>query len=115
MRSAGEFSITIGLLMSLSLVLETSAGWFTQEEKNDTQSRMLNEMTAKPRTLPPAADPRDARIAALEKQVADNEAEIARLRNASGNLSDANRRASDLDQQLADRDRELAALRSSSG
>src|SRR5215471_3993126 len=54
---------------------------------NDSVSRMLNEMKATARPAPPVVDSRDARIAALEKQV------------------------SDLEQQLANRDRELAGLR----
>ena len=57
---------------------------------------MLNEMKAAPRAVPPAADPRDIRIAALEKQVADVQTE---LREAK---------------QLAERDRELASLRTGS-
>jgi len=69
-------------------------------------------MKAKARELPRAADPRDARIAALERQVADLEGELGRLRGASGNLADANRRSADLERQLADRDRELTSLRS---
>ncbi len=82
---------------------------------NDTVSRALNEMKATPKSLPPPADPRDARMADLERRLADREAELAKLRGAAGDLSDANRRITDLDRQLADRDRELAALRSSAG
>lgn len=82
---------------------------------NDSVSRMLNEMKATARPAPPVVDPRDARIAALEKQVSDLEGETGRLRSTAGNLSDANRRVSELEQQLADRDRELASLRSSAG
>ena len=92
--------LTMGLLV---VAIQGYAGWFTQEEKHDTQNRMLNEMKATPRAVPPAADPRDTRIAALEKQVADVQTE---LREARG-------RASDLEQQLAERDRELASLRGS--
>jgi chemotaxis protein MotB len=79
---------------------------------NDSVSRMLNEMKATARPAPPVVDPRDARIAALGKQVSDLEGEIGRLRSTAGNLSDANRRVSELEGQLADRDRELASLRS---
>ena len=82
---------------------------------NDSVSRMLNEMKATARPAPPVVDPRDARIAELEKQVSDLEGETGRLRSTAGNLSDANRRVSELEQQLADRDRELASLRSSAG
>jgi len=79
---------------------------------NDSVSRMLNEMKATPRPAPPVVDPRDARIAALEKQISDREAELGRLRGTAGDLSNANRRVSELEGQLADRDRELASLRS---
>lgn len=92
--------LTMGLLV---VAIQGYAGWFTQEEKHDTQNRMLNEMKATPRAVPPAADPRDTRIAALEKQVADVQTE---LREARG-------RGSDLERQLAERDRELASLRGS--
>lgn len=77
--------LTMGLLV---VAIQGYAGWFTQEEKHDTQ----------------AADPGDTRIAALEKQVADVQTE---LREARG-------RASDLEQRLAERDRELASLRTGS-
>src|SRR5262249_52577088 len=82
---------------------------------NDSVSRMLNEMKATARPAPPVVDPRDAGLAALEKHIADFEAELGRLRSTAGNLSDANRRISELEQQLADRDREVASLRSSAG
>jgi len=116
MRSGRILAIVLGLIVTIGLAREGTAAWYMQEEApNDTSSRALNEMKAKARELPRAADPRDARIAALEKQVADLDGELARLRSASGNLSDANRRSADLERQLADRDRELAALRSSAG
>jgi chemotaxis protein MotB len=92
--------------------------WSAMEQApapNDSVSRMLNEMKAPPRPAPPVVDPRDARIAALEKQISDLEAELGRLRGTAGDLSNANRRVSDLKGQLADRDRELASLRSSAG
>ena len=82
---------------------------------NDSVNRMLNEMKASPRPAPPVVDPRDARIAALEKQISDREAELGRLRGTAGDLSNSNRRVSELEGQLADRDRELASLRSSAG
>jgi chemotaxis protein MotB len=69
---------------------------------NDSVSRMLNEMKAKPRPVAQVADPRDARIAALEKQVADLEAELSRSKT----------RIAELERQLVDRDREIASLRS---
>lgn len=99
-----------------SLLLTVACSGVQQTDgPNDTVSRMLNEMKAKARPAPTVTDPRDARIAMLEKQVADLEAELARLRRAAGDLSAANRRLSDLEQQLADRDRELAALRAGAG
>lgn len=85
-----------------------SRAWSAMEQApapNDSVSRMLNEMKATARPAPPVVDPRDARIAALEKQVSDLESEIGRLRSTAGNL----------EQQLADRDRELASLRSGAG
>ncbi len=82
---------------------------------NDTTTRALNEMKAKPRALPPTTDPRDSRIADLERRLSDADSELAKLRGISGSLADANRRISDLERQLADRDRELAATRSTAG
>lgn len=82
---------------------------------NDTISRALNEMKVMPRAVAAKADPRDARIASLEQQLADRDQELARLRGGASNLDQANRRISDLDRQLADRDRELAALRGNAG
>jgi chemotaxis protein MotB len=102
----------------LAVIVVALASCTTLEQPpapHDSVSRMLNEMKAKPRPVPPVADPRDARIASLEKQVSDLEAELGRLRGTAENLSDANRRVSKLDRQLADRDRELTSLRSSAG
>jgi chemotaxis protein MotB len=82
---------------------------------NDTVSRGLNEMKAKARALPPTADPRDSRIADLERRLSDADSELAKLRGTAGNLTDANRRIGDLERQMADRDRELSALRSGAG
>ncbi len=82
---------------------------------NDTTTRALNEMKATPRALPPTTDPRDSRIADLERRLSDADSELAKLRGAASNLTDANRRINDLERHLADRDRELAAMRSSAG
>ena len=109
MRITRMLLVVFGLIVTLGLTGEGSASWYMQEESpNDSVSRMLNEMKAKARPLPPVVDPRDARIAALEKQLSDREAELSRLRSASGSLSDANRRISELERQLADRDRTAA-------
>jgi len=102
---------------------ESGAAWYFQEEApNDSTSRALNEMTAKAKEVPPATDPRDQRIAELERMVADRDKEIARLNGLSGDLNQAKGRSGDLERQLADRDRELAdrnrelaALRSNAG
>lgn len=110
MRSRTATTIVLPILL-----LAGCSSLHQGEYPNDSVSRMLNEMKAKPRALPPTADPRDSRIADLERRLADADAELARLRGATGNLTDANRRIADLDRQLADRDRELAALRSSAG
>jgi chemotaxis protein MotB len=111
------FAAVLGLIITLGLTEEGRASWYMQEgAPNDSVSRALNEMKAKPRPVPIAADPRDARIAALEKQVSELEGELGRLRSsASGDVTDANRRISALEQQLADRNRELASLRSNAG
>lgn len=83
---------------------------------NDTASRALNEMKAVARPIPPKPDPRDTRIAELEREKADLEAELARVRSsAAGNLDQSKARANELESQLGQRDRELAALRSASG
>jgi chemotaxis protein MotB len=82
---------------------------------NDTVSRGLNEMKAKPRAMPASADLRDSRIADLERRLSDADSELSKLRGASGNLTDANRRINDMERQLADADSELAKLRGASG
>ncbi len=103
-------------VLAMSLVALAGCSALQQPDApNDSVSRGLNEMKAKARPLPPTVDPRDARIAALEKQVSDLETELGRLRGTAGNLSDANRRIVDLERQLADRDREMASLRSGAG
>ena len=82
---------------------------------NDTVSRNLNEMKARPRPPVVVADERDSRIASLTKQLADREAELARVRQGAGDLASANRRISELEGQLGGRERELASLRSNAG
>ncbi|MCI1277418.1 MAG: OmpA family protein [Nitrospira sp.] len=88
----------------------------TPQAPNDTASRALNEMKAVAKPLPPKPDPRDARIADLEQQKANRDAELARLRSSlTGELDQAKTRAAGLDAQLSQRDQELAALRTTSG
>lgn len=82
---------------------------------NDSVTRNLNEMKARPRAPIIGADSRDSRIADLERQLAERDAELMKLRNASGGLVAANRRADELATQLADRDRKLARLREHAG
>ena len=82
---------------------------------NDSVTRNLNEMKARPKAPVIGVDNRDARISDLERQLADRDAELAKLRNASGNLTAANRRSDDLANQLSDRDRELTRLRQGLG
>ncbi|MGQ0811423.1 MAG: OmpA family protein [Nitrospiraceae bacterium] len=105
------------LLRTTVILLEAMAavGCMQPHAPNDTVSRALNEMKAVPHAATAKADPRDARLADLERQAADRDAELARLRGMSGNFDQANRRTSDLERQLADRDRELAALRGNAG
>jgi chemotaxis protein MotB len=85
------------------------------EAPNDSISRNLNEMKARPKAPIVGSDNRDARIAELERQLADRDAELAKLRKGSGDLSSANRRIGELESQLGDRDRELTRLRSGLG
>lgn len=88
----------------------------TPQAPNDTASRALNEMKAAAKPLPPKPDPRDARIADLEQQNANRDAELARLRSSlTGELDQAKTRAAGLESQLSQRDQELAALRTTSG
>ena len=90
---------------------------------NDTASRALNEMKAVARPIPPKPDPRDSTIAELQQQIADlqrqnaeRDAELARVRSSlTGDLDQAKSRATELDSQLSQRDRELSSLRSASG
>ncbi len=116
-------AVALGLLVTVGMTKESGAEWYLQEEApNDSTSRALNEMKAKGKEVPPAADPRDLRIAELERMLAERDKEIARLKELSGDVNQAKSRSSDLERQLADRDRELAdrnrelaALRSNAG
>jgi len=88
----------------------------TAPAPNDSASRALNEMKAVPRPIPPKPDPRDLKIADLERQKADLEAELAKLRSSSAaDLDQAKARINELENQLSQRDRELAGLRSTVG
>ena len=91
--------------LALSAVILSACA--EEPSKTDTASRMLNEMRASARPIPPKADPRDGRIAELERLVSDRDAELGRLRNTSGQVST-------LESQLRQRDDELAALRRAS-
>jgi chemotaxis protein MotB len=102
------------ILPLLSVVLLASCT--TTPAPNDTASRALNEMRAVARPIPPTPDPRDAKIAEVERQKADLAAELARIRSsAAGDLDQAKARAAELESQLNQRDRELSSLRSASG
>jgi chemotaxis protein MotB len=116
-------AVVLGLLVIVGMPKESGAIWYLQEEApNDSTSRALNEMKAKGKEVPPAPDPRNLRIAELERMLAERDKEIARLKELSGDVNQAKSRNSDLERQLADRDRELAdrnrelaALRSNAG
>jgi chemotaxis protein MotB len=96
--------------MLLSTLLLTACT--TAPSPNDTASRALNEMKAVPRPVPPKPDPRDLRIAELERQKADLEGELSRLRSSSAaDLDQSKARINELENQLNQRDRELADLR----
>lgn len=70
---------TIPVLLS-TLLLASCA---TAPSPNDSASRALNEMKAVAKPLPPKPDPKDARIAELERQKAALEAELAQVRSSS--------------------------------
>ena len=103
---------TIPVLLS-TLLLASCA---TAPSPNDSASRALNEMKAVAKPLPPKPDPKDARIAELERQKAALEAELAQVRSSlTGGLDQAQARTSALEAQLSQRDQELASLRNASG
>ncbi len=84
----------------------------TAPSPNDTASRALNEMKAVPRPVLPKPDPRDLRISELERQKADLESELARLRSSTAaDLDQSKARINEMENQLNQRDRELAGLR----
>lgn len=94
-------------------------GCATDYAPNDSASRGLNEMKARKAPVPPKPDPRDIRIAELERAVTDRDLDINRLRDTSsqlsslsGDLEQSKRRASDLESTLSVKDQELSALRS---
>lgn len=102
----------VPVLLSAALL----AACTTVPAPNDTASRGLNEMKAVPRPIPPKPDPRDLRIAELERQQSDLQAELARLRSsAAADLDQSKARANELEHQLSQRDRELAALKNTAG
>ena len=59
------------------------------------QAGGLNEMKARNTPVPPKPDPRDIRIAELERTVADRDLDIHRLRDSNSQLSSL---SDDLDQ-----------------
>ena len=79
-------------------------GCATDYAPNDSASRGLNEMKASKAPIPPKPDPRDIRIAELERATADRDLDINRLRDSSsqlsslsGDLEQSKCRASDLE------------------
>ena len=107
--------------MVLSALL--AAACTTAPAPNDTASRALNEMKAVARPIPPKPDPREGTIAELQRQIADlqrqnaeRDAELARLRSSfSGEVDQAKSRTGELESQISQRDQELASLRNASG
>lgn len=72
---------TKSILMILGVTLISACSMLEQAPApNDSVTRLSNEMKASPRPVSLKADPRDARIAQLEQQLADRDAELARLR-----------------------------------
>jgi chemotaxis protein MotB len=83
---------------------------------NDSASRALNEMKAVARPIPPKPDPREGTIADLQRQNAERDAELDRLRSSlTGDLDRAKTRIGELESQIGQRDRELSSLRSAAG
>ncbi len=109
-------TITKAMLCGLGLLALAGCAKLEQAAApNDSVSRNLNEMKARPKAPAIGVDNRDTRISDLERQLADRDAELARLRKGSGDLGSANRRIGELESQLSDRDRELARLRQGLG
>lgn len=99
--------------MVLSALL--AAACTTAPAPNDSASRALNEMKAVARPVPPKPDPREATIADLQGQIAERDAELARMRSSlTGEVDQAKSRAGELESQINQRDRELASLRNAS-
>lgn len=106
--------------MVLSALLATACS--TAPAPNDTASRALNEMKAVARPIPPKPDPKDGTIAELQQKIADlqhqiaeRDADLARVRSSlSGEVDQAKSRASELESQLGQRERELSSLRAAS-
>ena len=88
-----------------ALIAVTVAGCATGTAPNDSASRALNEMKASPRPIPPKPDPRDGRIAELERALSDRQSEIDRLRGTAGQVSS-------LEDQLRRKDQEISSLQS---
>ncbi len=104
------------LLGSLVLGLFCVAGCAALQQApapNDSITRNVNEMKARPRAPVILPDEREIRLAALTKQVGERDAELAKLRQTAGDLTAANRRIGELEGQIGERDRELAGLRQS--
>ncbi|MCS6289835.1 MAG: OmpA family protein [Nitrospira sp.] len=102
---------TIPVLLGTLLL----AACTTAPAPNDSASRALNEMKAVAKPLPPKPDPKDTRIADLERQKAALETELAQVRSSlTGDLDQAKARTSALESQLSQRDQELASLRNAS-
>ncbi|MEK6803145.1 MAG: OmpA family protein [Nitrospirota bacterium] len=103
---------TVPVLLS-ALLLASCA---TSPSPNDSASRALNEMKAVAKPLPPKPDPKDARIADLERQKAALESDLTQARSSlTGDLDQAKSRTGALESQLSQRDQELAALRNATG
>lgn len=118
---------TQNVLVILGVTLISACAYLEQPPApNDTVTRLSNEMKLTPRAVPPKVDPRDVRIAELERQLADRDAkladldrELAALRSSAGGsaslaaseLAKSKTRISDLEKQLAAATAEMALLR----